>query len=240
MVAITDMRAVIVDYRADVKIITSLEKIGYKVIPSVNNTNVSLELSGHPDMQICKCGDNIFVCAPECYEYYRNTLSSFGVTLICGKTTLGCNYPCDIAYNVAWIGDIAVCNVKHTDSVVIDTLIKNGIKVVDVAQGYSKCNVCIVNDNSAITSDFGVSKPLADNGIDVLLVEKGNIDIIGWEYGFIGGASGKISDDKLAFCGNLSLHPDYKKMIDFCTVRNVECISLSDKRLTDTGSLILV
>lgn len=234
------MSSVIVDYRTDKKIVTALNILGYQVIPSTNNTNVSVALSGHPDMQICNCGNNTFVCAPECYNYYKNVLTDPNIHLICGKTVLGCNYPYDVAYNVAWIGDIAVCNKKHTDSVVVETLINSGIKIVDVSQGYSKCNICIVDNNAVITSDKGIYTALKDIGMNALLIDKGHIDIFGWEYGFIGGTSGKICDEKLAFCGNLALHPDYERILNFCAGYDVECISLSDKRLMDSGSLILV
>lgn len=240
MAETTDMKCVIIDYRADETIISSLKKLDYNVVPSMKNQAVSDALSGHPDMQVCKCSADVFVCAPECYEYYKKTLSSVDIKLICGKTMLGCNYPGDVAYNVAWIGDMAVCNTKHTDPVVLDTLAEFGVKTVNVSQGYSKCNICIVNDNAVITSDVGISEKLVEAGADVLLIETGHIDIIGWDYGFIGGASGKLAENKLVFCGNLSFHPDHERIIAFCNKYGVECISLSEKRLMDSGSLILV
>ena len=118
MAVVTDMNGIIADYRIDNKIVYTLEKMGYKVIPSMNNTNVSSALSGHPDMQICKCDSDIFVCAPECYEYYKTVLNEYNTKLLCGKTSLKCNYPDDIAYNVARVGDIAICNERHTDTVI--------------------------------------------------------------------------------------------------------------------------
>ena len=83
-------------------------------------------------------------------------------------------------------------------------------------------------------------KVLVDNNIDALLVDKGHIDICGWDYGFIGGASGMIANNKLAFCGDLSMHPDYEKIVNFSLFHDAECISLSNRRLMDFGSLILV
>ena len=114
------------------------------------------------------------------------------------------------------------------------------LSLIDVSQGYSKCNICIVSDNAAITSDCGVYNALNSNGVDTLLIKERNIDIFGWDYGFIGGASGKIDVSTLVFCGDVLGHPDGDKIISFCDKYNVSCISLSKKRLFDLGSVIAV
>ncbi len=236
----SDMKAVIIDYRADKEIINSLKSLGFDIIPTVENKEVSPPLWGHADMQICKCSDNVFISTPLCYEYYKNKLADFNVKIICGKTTLGSNYPKDIAYNVAWIGKSAIHNFDYTDANIKEYFLQTGIDMINVLQGYSKCTICVVSEGAVITSDIGISKTLLKHGTDVLTISNGNININGWEYGFIGGASGKISDNTLAFCGDISAHPDYNKIKEFCSNYNVECISLSRKRLMDLGSVILV
>ncbi len=236
----SDMKAVIVDYRVDKEIVNSIENLGLDVIFTTKNTEVSPELCGHADMQICKCSDSVFVCTPSCYEYYKNVLKCFNVKIISGNSSLGSNYPWDIAYNVAWIGKSAVHNFDYTDLCIINYFSEKNVDMINVSQGYSKCNICFVKDNAVITSDKGIYKVLTSNNVDTLLISEGNIDILGWEYGFIGGASGKISNDCLAFCGDISIHPDYTKINNFCSKYDVECVSLSHKRLTDIGSLVLV
>lgn len=236
----SDMKAVIIDYHADKEIINSLCSLGIDIIPTVANKDVSPPLWGHADMQICKCSDDLFISAPSCYEYYKNKLSDFNVKIICGKTTLDSNYPKDIAYNVAWIGKSAIHNFNYTDSHIKEYFLHSDVEMINVLQGYSKCTICVVSESAVITSDMGISKTLLEHGTDVLTISDDNIDINGWEYGFIGGASGKISDNTLAFCGDISAHPDYNKIKEFCSKYNVECISLSRKRLMDLGSVILV
>ena len=231
---------VIVDYRTDKDIIKSLKKLGLEVIFSIKNQSVLPALWGHPDMQICKCLDNAFVVCPECYDYYKKELSMFGVDICKGKTILSSNYPMDIAYNVARIGDTAIHNFSYTDTEILRLLNTNNINLISVSQGYSKCNICIVSDNGIITSDKGIHSTVIKEGIESLLISDGDIDIFDWEYGFIGGASGKIGDDILAFCGDLSKHSDYDKIKSFCEKFNVKCVSLSDKRLMDMGSVIYV
>lgn len=234
------MRGVIVDYRIDEKIVSSLSTLGYRVIKSINNKCVSPFLSGHPDMQICKCADGVFACAPNCYDYYMEALAPFNVKIICGNTELECNYPKDIAYNVACIGNIAVHNFKYTDCVLNDYFLNAGFKTVNVNQGYAKCNICVVGKNGAITSDVGIYKKLLEEKIDSLLIDGGDILIHGWSNGFIGGASGMLDDNTLAFFGNIRRHPNFSEIENFCAKYGISVVSLSDGALTDYGTLILV
>ena len=231
---------VIVDYRADKDIISNLEKFGLEVILSCKNESVLPALWGHPDMQVCKCSDNTFVACPECYDYYKKELYGFGVDVYKGKSFLSSNYPKDIAYNVARIGDTAVHNFSYTDSEILCHFKVNHVNLINVSQGYSKCNICVVSDNAIITSDKGIYDAVVKDSIEALLICDGNIDIFGWEYGFIGGASGKIGNDVLAFCGDLSKHENFCEIQSFCKKFNVKCVSLSDKRLMDLGSVIYI
>ncbi len=237
---ITDMKGAIIDFRADGAIVNNLERLGVKVIPSMENTEDAAALSGHPDMQICKCADDVYVCCPSCYEYYKNALSEFNVKIFKGDTSLDSNYPRDIAYNVAWIGKTAVHNFRYTDPVISAFFENAHVKMIDVSQGYSKCNICIVSEDAVITSDRGIYKSLTGAGLDTLLICEGYIDIHGWDCGFIGGACGMLGGDILAFCGDVSTHPDYEKIQEFCAKYNVKCLSLSNKRLMDMGSVITV
>jgi len=234
------MSAIIIDYRADDEIVRNLGELGITVIKSCKNTQVSPALSGHPDMQICKLPNGIYVCDKNCYEYYKNALSEYDIRLICGTSHLNCNYPNDIAYNVAWIGEWAVHNTNYTDPHIKNCLNDLNVPLLNVSQGYSKCNICAISNNAVITSDEGIHRELVKSGIDVLLICNGHIDIFGWDYGFIGGASGKINRSTLAFYGDITLHPDYEKIKNFCLKYNVICHSLSTKRLMDLGSVISV
>lgn len=234
------MSAVILDYRADNEIVNNITKLGIDIIPSFKSLQVSKPLSGHPDMQICKLPGGVYVCSDETYSYYQSALKNYNIKLFKGESTLKSNYPQDVAYNVAWIGEWAVHNTLYTDSQIELCLNSLNIKILNVNQGYSKCNICTVSDNAIITSDAGIKNALTKQAIDCLQIREGHIDIFRWDYGFIGGASGKLDNSTLAFCGDISLHPDYDKISDFCAKYNVNCASLSKKRLTDLGSIIII
>ncbi len=234
------MNAIILDYRADSEIVFNLNKLGIDIIPSFQSLLVSEELSGHPDLQICKVDEGVFVCSAESYDYYKKALKKHKIHLICGDSVLDRNYPHDIAYNVARVGDIAIHNTTYTDLKIKKEFARLNIKVIHVNQGYSKCNVCVVSNNAIITSDAGIQSALEPTGIDILLIRQGYIDIFGWDHGFIGGATGKLDDSTLVFCGDISTHPDYENIVAFCRKHDVRCVSLSQKRLMDLGSVISV
>ena len=214
-----------------------IESLGIEIIPSFCNKNVSEPLWNHTDMQIVKIGD-IYVCAPECYEYYRKKLKKFNVKLIKGDTELSSNYPCDIAYNITVTEKIAVHNFKYTDNVIKEVL--SDIECIDVSQGYNKCSICLVSDSKFITSDNGLLYSLTENGCDVLYITPGSILLPGFDYGFIGGASFEIGENILAFNGNVDNHPDSSLIKNFCQSAGVELISLSEQSLMDIGSAVVI
>lgn len=209
-----------------------LFKLGYFLIESVRLSNVSPAVSCHPDMQIVKVG-NRWICSPDCYEYYKKYISSD--KLIKGKTELKQLYPCDIAYNVAATEDVAIHNFKYTDK---EIMANCNLENINVSQGYSKCNICIVSNRAFITSDEGIYRELIKHNCDVLLISPGNILLPGYDYGFIGGASGLLDDKTLAFCGNVYLHNDGKRIYEFCRRYGVEIVCLTDRELIDIGTII--
>jgi hypothetical protein len=59
----------------------------------------------------------------------------------------------------------------------------------------------------------------------------------GHQYGFIGGASGKISENEILFFGDITAHQDYKKIAGFIEKHGCKIISLNFP-LTDFGGII--
>ncbi len=147
-------------------------------------------------------------------------------------------YPRDVFFNAVSLGKILICCKRHIHPSVLEKANINGYRILDVNQGYTKCNICIVDNKSIITEDIGIAKKLSSFGFDVLLLEKHGVALSGYKYGFIGGASGKISEDKLAFFGDIKLHPEYDIIKHFLHTRGVEEVSLSRKPLYDYGSLL--
>ena len=72
----------------------------------------------------------------------------------------------------------------------------------------------------------------------MLTVSKGAVKLAGYSYGFIGGASGKISSDTVAFCGDIDTHPDSDAIRAFLSKYGIKALSLDDNSLYDIGSII--
>ncbi|MDP4117788.1 MAG: hypothetical protein Q8873_01150 [Bacillota bacterium] len=228
------MRYVILDPRADKKIIYGLEKAGFKVIEADFINDIDPSVAGHPDMQILKVGEEIIV-NPGSEKHYKKAFS--GVNFICGKTRVQGKYPKYIAYNVAMTASAAIHNFKFTDFEIIRAM-GGKYTQINVHQGYSKCSVCTLPDG-IITSDKGIATAVEKTGIDVLRISEGEITLFGKEYGFIGGASGYF-DGKLYFTGDVTMHSDFEKIKNFCKNKCIEIVCLSNDKLADIGSIIVI
>lgn len=168
-------------------------------------------------------------------------------------------YPGDCIFNAACTGKFFIHNTKITDKKLLEEAKKAGMRIIDVKQGYAKCNCLIVDERSIITSDAGIAEKCRkynvsarsatqpsgssdavlheSDTIDCLLINPGNILLEGFEYGFIGGASGRICDE-IIFSGDLSAHPDCARISDFITERGLKIRYFKDYPLTDIGSIV--
>lgn len=228
----------LVDKRITLKMENALKDKNIKLIKTIDCKDTYDAIKYHPDISICKLNDNNIVVAPNVYEYYKNKLNHYNFNVIKGESYVSNKYPFNIQYNVAIFGKYAIHNFKYTDKNILEYIEKNNIKKINVNQGYSKCSICIVDENSIITSDNGIYNECIKYNIDCLLIRQGYIDLFNMDYGFIGGCSGLLCNDELSFYGDIKKHPDYKKIFHFVKSKNKKIISLSDENLLDLGSII--
>ena len=215
-----------------------------KVVKGLKNSGISVIFGGksdykvdavnyHIDTQIYHVNRNKFVVSPHLFNHYKNALPD--AEIIVGESVGQGPYPSDAAYNVARIGNKVIHNFNFTDKILLSHIKDEKIQV---SQGYSKCSLCIVDENSVITEDIGIATILERHNINVLKISAGDVSLPGLNYGFLGGASGKLSTNILGFAGNIKEHRNYSEILRFCTMRNVEIVSLSDEKLIDVGSII--
>ncbi|MGF7059565.1 DUF6873 family GME fold protein [Brassicibacter mesophilus] len=228
----------IVDGRVSQEIIDNLKKQEVDVILTCKCDDLYEAISYHPDIVMHPINRNTIVVAPNVYDYYSDNLSQRGIKLIKGEKKLERNYPDNIAYNVARVSSYALHNFKYTDEKLKFYLRKEGLEFIDVKQGYTKCSISIVGNNALITSDTSIYKACTKLNVDVLFIRNGYIKLPGLDYGFIGGATGLISERKLLFSGNIDNHPDSKHIKFFLEKYDVLPIMLSSKEIIDIGSII--
>ncbi|MGL5328666.1 MAG: DUF6873 family GME fold protein [Peptostreptococcaceae bacterium] len=232
------LRLALVDTRITSDMECALNNLNISIIKSSECSNTYSAIKYHPDISVCKLNDNNIVVAPNVYNYYNNELKKHGFNVIKGDSVIQNKYPYNIHYNIAILGKFAIHNFKYTDKKILNYLKTNNFELIDVKQGYSKCSICIVDDNSIITSDEGICDKVKEYNIDCLLIEKGFIDLFDMNYGFIGGCSGLISDKDLAFFGNIKTHPNHEDILNFISSKNKNVICLSNDNLLDLGSII--
>lgn len=230
-------KIVIIDCRADEETIRSLSRLNLTIIPTIKLSCVYDAIASHADIQIHYLGSDAFVCAPEAYSYYKTALPE-RFKLIKGSKPLSAKYPNDIAYNAAAVGNSLICNSRSTAIEILQMYTCKGRNILNVNQGYAKCSTCVVTDDAIITADTGIAEIAKSNGIDVLKISQGHIELKGMDYGFIGGASGLIERNVLAFNGEVSAHPDGEIIKNFCKEHNVKIKELKNGSMTDIGTII--
>ena len=216
---------------------------------SLGAPGVDPSIALHPDIVLCRLSE-----AAAASNEGENPAKKGREGLFYGAPEkLGARYPKDIRYCACSTGSYFLHKLKYTDPALLKAAKELGLELIDIPQGYAKCNIAVVDEVSIITSDEGIAKALrrhfaekGERGLELLLIRPGHIELPGHPYGFIGGCSGLLPPRKsdrrykarLVFNGDLSAHPDYEKIVDFCALRGVEYVYFKDYPLTDIGSII--
>ncbi|MCX7694988.1 MAG: hypothetical protein N2Z71_04670 [Caloramator sp.] len=233
-----EVSLVVCDGRINSDVEYNLSEMGIKIIKTNKQKVLYEAVSYHPDLLFHHLGENKIVIAPNVDDSFYYALEDEGFDLIIGKNKIEGKYPKDVLYNVARLKDNAILNIKYTDEVLLEELIKRNIRLIDVKQGYAKCSVCIVSEDAIITSDMGIHKKAMENLVNSLLIKPAYIDLFELNYGFIGGCTGFISSNTLAFYGEVETHPDYAEIKYFLNKFEKKHQNLSKGKLIDYGTLV--
>lgn len=195
-------------------------------------------LRRHADLGICIVNKNTAVCPPDSFLYYKKELSPYGFTVIQGNSSLQCNYPGDSAYNVGIVGKKCFLNKSVCDSLLYDILTSEGYEIINVRQGYAKCSICPIDENTLITGDKSIQKAAEKAGMDVLLIRNDGIFLEGYNNGFFGGCCGMADNKTLLVNGSLDTFPDKNILTEFLNLKGINIKSIKEGVLTDIGSLL--
>ena len=215
--------------------IKSLAKIGIRNINISYNTNLPGYLQYHSDMNIFHYKNNEFYIsnksAGESYDDFLYNLI---------PESISAKYPSDCRLNAVRIGNKLICNNKSVSASIINRAQSDGLTIIEVRQGYTKCSICVTDNNSFITDDESIYKSAGKYFDDILFISKGSVKLKGTNYGFIGGCTGKTDKNKIAFNGRIESHSDHNKIIDFLQKHNLIPVELLDTELYDIGSILPV
>ena len=221
------------------KLCKTIENFGYDIIPSDKILQFNTPEQRHIDMQMLKINNDIFLLK-ECNNLKKLLENKYYNIILC-KNNIDGKYPHCVALNCLYISGKLYGREEAIDVSVKNYCKENGIEIVNVNQGYTRCSTAVIGKNSAITADSTIYNALTKNGIDVLKIDSGSIRLDGYDYGFIGGACTMIDDGTAAFFGDIKTHPNFRKIERFCIIHNVKIINLAEnKPLTDVGGVVKI
>lgn len=193
-----------------------LRDTGHKLKEVKGISRMDPAIATHPDVYMCALRDSVY----------------HGETFL-----LNPNYPFHAIFNGCSTGKYFIHNLEYTAPGLLEAVRKEGQIELNVKQGYAKCNCVVVDEDSIITADRGIWKVTASAGMNVLLIERSQVILEGYPYGFIGGASGRVGN-RIIFNGDVTRHSDYAAIQCFIEERGLEMVYFKEYRLTDIGSII--
>lgn len=230
------MEKVIIASRLSEEAKAKLKAQNVKILDFGENTSLNSKIAFHADMSFLVLDSKNILIANE-MQYKKSILSDLGLNVFTLNHRLGNIYPMDSPLNCVILEHYIICNIDTVSPFVLQYF-KDSKTIINVRQGYTKCSCVIVSNNAIITEDAGIYNACKGK-VDVLLVSKGHVHLTGYDYGFLGGASGKIGNI-IAFNGDISLHPDFDKIKDFLAKYNKKALSLCSEELYDIGSILEV
>lgn len=213
----------------------ALEEHEVQTIWLPDNMDVDDRLAGHADLSIFSAAGTV-IAAKGIYPYIANKLTN-RVHLLESTLEQHPAYPGDAALCVCHTGKYLIYNPKTADPAIPEHVHSIPIKV---NQGYTMCSVCVVADEAIITSDSAISSRALQAGMDVLMISPGSVELDGFDYGFIGGATFLLSKTKLAFTGTLSAHPDQSRILAFLEKHQVKPVFLTNDPIFDIGGAVTI
>jgi len=230
------MRPILLSEKAGLPLRNYLETKGHIIISIGGTGSIAGAIATHPDLYGCALGGSL-VIEPAQLAIIEFELRRADVAFVPGAPLPGRDYPGHAAYNAAAFGRYFIHNLAHTDGLLLNRAKELGLTLIDVKQGYTKCNLVLVSDDAVITSDAGIAASLAPYPMAVLLIQKGHVALPGFNHGFLGGASGRVTD-AILFNGDLSRHPDFSQITDFIEAHGARAVYFKDYALEDIGSVI--
>lgn len=228
-----------IDYRTSKEEIDSLRKLNYDLIKIPKDNNLYEAINGHVDIQlnILNSYNREIIINKNINSSFKEILKEKNINFIESDSTLSHKYPSNIVLNSYITDNYLVHNLKFTDKKILEYC-KNK-KIINVKQGYTKCSILPIKEKVIITNDTGIYNTLKNEDFDILLLPFGDIELSGFNYGFIGGVGGMISDNSMAFFGSLDNYAFGNEIKKFLYKYDVKPIYLSNTKLIDRGSLLV-
>jgi hypothetical protein len=193
-------------------------------------------ISGHPDIFFCPSPSGLIV-APNLPEKYISKLKENKIRFSFGKLPVGKAYPESARYNSLITDTRIIHHPEISDAGILR--LNSEKKPIHVKQGYVRCNLIALPNDSFITSDPGIKKSLQSHHLKVLFVNSSNIALDGFDHGFFGGACG-IHNNTLFICGSLGFLKEKEEIKSFTEQAGMQILELYDGPLLDVGTILFL
>lgn len=234
--------------RTPAAIVEALRERGYTVLLLPPYGALASPVCDHADMLLCALGTHLF--CPLAYAEQSDARAVLDEC--CRRTGLALSplpegeifssvYPNDIKLNALLLGGHLFARLDAVSPALCryaETAVR--LKLTDVRQGYARCSTAQVAPNAIITADRGIVDAAHSAGIEALLISPGGIALPGYDYGFIGGASGYDATSRtLYLCGSPALHPDWQngRIPAFCQSHGCKVVVLPHSEWIDVGGI---
>ena len=225
--------AVLVDCKLNNRSCELLENQGIRVIKTRPLRSISNSTSTHPDMQLVRIDERTALVAAELADYYAELLPDYRLISIDG---IKLPYPNDCSLNFTVIGDRCFITENQFNTVRSVTDIR--YKIVKIKQGYSRCSICILNENAIITADYGIIRAAKNVAMRAYYLPDESILLDGYRNGFWGGCCGLISPETVFFNGNIESLPCKTRLFDILKSEKITPLYCKDISLYDNGGFI--
>lgn len=226
---------IIVDKKIPEKAKSSLKAFGD--LMEIETQSITYDaISGHPDIFFTPV-ENQLVVAPNLPKKYLRELENRDINFVLGEKPVGAKYPETAAYNAVTSSGRLIHHAGFTDRSILKLCLQKDR--IHVNQGYTRCNLLLVDDKIAITSDRGIFQKLENEPDEILYVDPSGIVLPGFDHGFFGGCCG-ILDKKLFILGSLQHYAEGEKAREFVEKQGMKIVELVDGPLYDGGGILFV
>lgn len=193
-------------------------------------------VSGHPDIFFFQAEDTL-ICAPNLPEKYFQIMKENKTGFITGENCVGSIYPHSAHYNCVLSENYFIHNRTVTDRRILERI--KDKTIINVRQGYTRCSLLPLRNNSFITSDKGIEKTLKLTGADVLYVPSEDVLLPGFKNGFFCGACG-VLNNTVFITGSLKEKSEGTAVRTYLSKKGYDIKELYNGPVFDCGSIFFI
>lgn len=193
-------------------------------------------ISGHPDIFFCPTPAGLIV-APNLPEKYFAILDQYKINYIKSSLPVGQEYPETAQYNSLVTNKFIFQNPAVSEPEI--EKLNTELEIIPIKQGYVRCNLIALPNETFITSDRGIEKSLKQHKLEVLYIDPTCVKLDGFEHGFFGGACG-LFENTLFICGSLKYFKERSIIESYVKRSGVSIIELYEGEPVDVGTILFL